>query len=158
MRNLARIVLYSTAAFLCGACTPTLVTQLSWGAEARPGITEVVFSDDMIPFTRFWTVEVQRRHPNAVVVFSHGLDVNGAWWCEGYDGPEPVAEMLEGVQARHPDRHVVLVVCNPLGVRLDATGISYAGADIWLVPDRVLSTRSLEAPAVVGNIFEFYEQ
>lgn len=136
-----------------------------------PDITVVQWAESIPAFqVAAWKLETSRRYPNAVLVICHGEDVGGVWsffpdkvstvgpvsWIT----PLPTFPVTEGIaklKRQYPGRRIVLMTCNPHHHRLTIPGVSYSLDSVFLLPDRLLSMRSLLEPTDVGNVFEFVE-
>ena len=133
-----------------------------------------------------WRDEIGRRFTNAVGVLVHGGDfVEGQWIVGTHRQPwehvTPIQTLVRDVQAKYPDRTIVLLACNTGHLPLGIPGVYYASSSVWCVPDRAITpdmfenglamqkldkpwcqiivepvkTRWQEDPDAVGNIFEF---
>ena len=108
-----------------------------------------------------WKVEIDRRFPDAFVLFSHGGDDMGVWRCYAEYGSKmrgkPVQEVADILHARYPDRIIVLIMCNPGHARITTPGVYYALDSVWFETDRSTDAteRAQAIPEFVGNVYEF---
>lgn len=132
--------------------------------KPAPGVHSTVLSFDLMPFAKLWEAEVREQHPNAAIIMAHGqVHDNGKWYLYPSVGdPLPVREAVLTLRAYYPDRRIVLVVCNPGGLRLPGLPrVSYALDNVWAVPDpetEGITIRDMLDPDVVGSIDEFIHQ
>jgi len=86
-----------------------------------------------------WLPEIiDRVGTNIVLVVGHGNVEEGEWAVYDADAvPSPVTWVIKRLRSQYPDRIIVLFVCNPTGIVLDAPGILYGKESLWVVPDRV---------------------
>jgi hypothetical protein len=117
-----------------------------------------------------WKIEVARRFPTALIVFSHGGAARTALrgsQPDWYLGPEVegmiptlVRDKAAELVRLYPNRVIVFISCNPSHIRLHGLpNVYYALDTVWQQTDK--SGRNGEAiqaePNVVGNVFEFVE-
>lgn len=143
----------------------------------QPNVIVEVFDHSLDPFVPMWQKEVGRRFSNTVVVLCHGGDfVRGEWVVGSQPGSghiEKVDDVLARVKAQYPGRQLVLLACNTGHLTPKISGVYYATASVWCIPDRAITpelmqnhdalltldgesqNRWTDSPDVVGNIFEF---
>jgi len=120
-----------------------------------------VLSYDIADAQRYWDDEIEAEYPNALLVIAHGNTDpgTGEWYAYPTDSdPLPVREVVLNVRKTYPERHIVLLVCNPDGLILDGVNnVSYARESVWIWPDRVVqyNIRDLIDPDGVGSFDEF---
>lgn len=147
-----------TCSLMLGACAAYPTVNLTVSLPPVPDIVVDVRSPDLAQFAWMWKEEVRRKYGTAIILMSHGTDVLGGWWCQnGRGGLMPIELAVEQLRGLYPVRRIVLVVCNPGGYDLHIPNVSHSMSDVWVVPDRNLTPRSLIEPDVVGSIYEFDE-
>ena len=105
------------------------------GCSLRPAA--VILSKTPIDVAGLWSSAAGRRIPNALIVVCHGSERGGVWTAkpDAPLQPLPVAELAGILHAEHPDRPIVLLICNPAGEPLSVPGVFYARSIVWQVPD-----------------------
>ena len=147
--------------FIVGPAAPTACQSTTASRINSPDLvsnTSIVYAEDLIWYEQYWSREVYRRYPNAIIIMSHGFDYNGQWWCD-YTSLETilVEDLVALIREQYPVRRIVLVICNPGGYTLDLSNVSYSLENMWRMPDRDLSPRSFVKPGVSGNVYEMQE-
>lgn len=113
-----------------------------------------------------WAIEAQSRFERPVLIAGHGGVTHGEWSVSADDvqetgtirnlPPYPVEWIIKIVRLHFPDRPIVLIICNPAGIKLHGhPNVWYARDDIWVVPDRFSPVE--RKGATVGSIQEFVE-
>lgn len=134
--------------------------------EYDAGVNSIVVSYDLVYSTDEWEAEVKDEYPNALLIFGHGETdpKTGEWYIyPSWGSPMPVELFVSFMRAYHPDRHIVLVVCNPDSLPLAGVeDVSYATENVWVLPDEVVpekwqNVRDSRDNAAVGSIEEFEE-
>jgi hypothetical protein len=120
-------------------------------------VRSIVYDPSLERYREVWEAEVARRYDSCVLVLVHGDCVFGVWYAVMPGAAKPMTDLVAELRLTYPHDRIVLMSCNPCGMVLDAENVTYANADVWLVPDRVLDPRSLIAPDVIGNVYEFTE-
>jgi hypothetical protein len=129
-------------------------------------------------FAAGWQQEIGRRFPHSVGVLCHGGNFVGDQWivtAKSFEHYLTAPDIARHMQAKYPDRTIVLLCCNPGHLHLNVPGVYYAADSVWTVPDRQVGDHPEAAgltldsgyepamsrwsadPSVVGNIFEFLE-
>lgn len=129
-------------AFICG-CASKPQQRIASGELPQPGVVMEVLDPSLSQYSALWSREISRRFPHAVGILVHGGDFVPGQWIVGSDPThehvEPVQDVVRRIQARYPDRTVVLVSCNPGHLKLGIPGVYYGTDSIWCVPDRELT-------------------
>ena len=119
----------------------------------------VCWSPDMRYGADEWAIEVlaHRGINDFVLAMCHGYEINGEWWvAPAARFPTTTAEFVASVRRRYPDKHVVLIVCNPGGVEFEVPDVSYATENVWVIPDAWAGDlRDFAEPEAIGKIEEF---
>jgi hypothetical protein len=109
----------------------------------QPPVVMEVLDPSLQQYAPMWQREIGRRFPYAVGILVHGGDFVPGQWIAGSDPThehvEPMQQVVHRIQARYPDRTVVLVSCNPGHLKLGIPGVYYGTDSIWCVPDRELT-------------------
>lgn len=122
-------------------------------------------------FSTLWVDEVKRRFPDgAIVVFGHGGTIDGEWVIRQervilLDGrpftvnsPLRIKTLVSDLRKSYPaEVPIVLIVCNPQGLRLNDKGVYYALKNVWTSPDFSIPSRADYSPLgdCVGSVNEF---
>lgn len=106
-----------------------------------------------------WLDEIGLRYADAVAVFVHGNThaETGEWYAYPSVGiAVPMEELVEELRETYPDDRIVLLVCNPDGLELDSPGVTYAKANVWVIPDRFVHPllQPFRKPGNVGSVFD----
>ena len=126
---------------------------ISW----MPGFSEDIYQS--------WRKESTKRFKKTpFFFFAHGGYRNNEWVVFGPWDMEPKIEVeyiAEQLRNNHPNRDIIIVVCNGLGMELkNNPRVFYAKDAVWIWPDSYLNKisrvfRDLNEPNVVGDINEF---
>lgn len=108
-----------------------------------PDVIVEVLDSSLDEYVNPWKIEVARRFHHAVVILGHGGDfVQGEWITQGSAIPGHVIhvqDLVRMVQAKYPDRVVILLACNTGHVRLGIPGVYYSESPVWCLPDRAIT-------------------
>jgi hypothetical protein len=143
--------------------TPAARPALEPGAFVTKRIDVWVWSAAPFDQPAMVKYEVSRRYDDAFVLICHGAD-NGREWVFTPDAPWAVEPVEAGIKRLRRsgvgNRRIVLWCCNPGHYRLsaDCGPVTYAGTNVWVVPDRTLLTRIRDTDHGAGNVYEFAEQ
>lgn len=136
----------------------------------QENLTVLTLDIELAPMTEYWLEEVNERYRNAIVIESHGntkiIDGEPTWCIYTVTHPDgtPVADVVANIRRHEPLRRIVILSCNPDGLRLEGIpNISYSLENVWVVPDDHLSVAQNTYRDVVygggcGDIFEFVQQ
>lgn len=125
-------------------------------------VDALVYSESLTQYVDMWRAEVARRFPDAVLIVSHGNDIDGQWQfvpdmtfgpVDVPLAPIPVKDEVKRIQAKYPGRTIVIMSCNPGHYHLSLSNVAYALDSVWCVPDKIDAGRYGDAS--VGNVFEF---
>jgi hypothetical protein len=103
-----------------------------------------VLDPSLDQYSTMWRDEIGRRFDNAVGVLVHGGDfVDGQWIVGSHRQPwkhvTPIQTVVREMQAKYPDRTIVLLACNTGHLKLGIPGVFYGSSSVWCVPDRALT-------------------
>lgn len=102
------------------------------------------------------TEETAKRFPKAHVFINHGYVLFGKWATTNKAGfPVPVQYLADELVHRHPDRPIVLWICNHRGDLLYGDNVYYFTRPVWGMPDDKVKEKILEWKMwVVGRELE----
>jgi len=135
----------------------------------QENLTVLTLDIGLAPMTELWLDEVNERYRNAIIIEGHGntefIDGVPTWCVYTVTHPDgtPVADVIQNIRRHEPYRRIVILSCNPDGLRLDGIpNISYSLQNVWVIPDDQLSIvqnvdRDLRYGGGCGDIFEFVE-
>lgn len=174
MKSVLKVVLATALVVLFSNHVPTLVDHAFPSDVDAHGyqenLTVLTLDIDLAPMTEYWLKEVNERYRNAIVIEGHGntkiIDGVPTWCVYTVTHPDgtPVADVIENIRRYEPFRRIVILSCNPDGLRLDGIpNISYSLENVWVIPDDQLSVaqntyRDAVYGGGCGDIFEFVQQ
>lgn len=104
------------------------------------------------------------RESGCVLVGAHGADILGHWFVMSDQyGILPVEKFVDRVRDAFPTDRLVLIVCNPAGVVLDAPKVTYALTNVWMIPDSATIPREFALLRILshgdyaGDVSDFVE-
>ena len=157
MKRLCLIALVGLLLLLPACCTMP-VPQL------RNHVIVTALCPDLVEGANEWVPDVAPKYPNALIVAVHGgVDpLSGKWYAyPTLSQPLPVAVLVKLYRLDYPNRHIVLICCNPGHKVLHGVhNVSYALDDVWVHPDVAVGLgvkwyRDSTDPQDYGDISEF---
>jgi hypothetical protein len=121
---ISKISLYLCLLLLVGGC----VSSNSHGVSLSRSLTPLSPIDQ-------WYWEASHRFKNPYIFVCHGNSISNDWYCfPDYGQPMNMDSVANMLKAEHPNRPIVLCVCNPQASKLHVTGVYYSREDVWTPP------------------------